>query len=165
MKTPIRTLGAAVVALAAPALFALPSNAQTAVTRIETPIAGVSIQLTSSSYERDFRGPNYKGRNEWGQTEREVRELRRDALRACRSAVRSEGRRLGFDKVDIDDDHWIRQLGSRAFYVTFKEVEFETRRRDIETRVGCEVRQGRVVRLDGVPSPRGRGHGSPPHRR
>lgn len=165
MKKPIRTLGAAVVALAAPALFALPSNAQAAVTRIETPIAGVSIEFASSRYHDDFRSPRYNGRNEWGQTEREVRELRRDALRACRSAVRSEGRRLGFDKVDIDDDHWIRQLGPRAFHVTFKEVEFETRRRDIETRVGCEVRNGRVARLDGLPSPRGRGYGPPHYRR
>lgn len=164
MKDPVRTLGAAVVALAAPALFALPSHAQSAVTRIETPVAGLSIELASSRYHDDFRGPRYHGRNEWGQTDRDVRELRRDALRACRSAVRSEGRRLGFDKVDIDDDHWIRQLGPRAFHVTFDEVEFETRRRDIEARVGCEVRQGQVVRLDGLPGPRGRGYGPPRYR-
>ncbi|OYW84800.1 MAG: hypothetical protein B7Z22_09895 [Hyphomonas sp. 32-62-5] len=165
MKTPIRTLGAAVVALAAPALFALPSNAQAAVTRIDTPIAGVSIELASSRYHDDFRGPRYHGRNEWGQTDREVRELRRDAVQACRAAIRAEGRHAGFREIDFDKDHWARQAGPRSFFVTFQEVEFETGRRDIETRVDCNVRNGRVTQVSGIPHNRDYRRGPPPGRR
>ncbi|MBY9068272.1 hypothetical protein K1X12_15320 [Hyphomonas sp. WL0036] len=170
MMKPIRTLGAAVVALAAPSLFALPAAADAprgTVAKVEVPLLGGQVTLTSGSrYDHDdFRGPRYNGRNEWGQTDRQVRELRRDATQACRAAVRQEGRRAGFYDVDFDDDIRIRQLGPYGFAVTFDEVEFETRRRDIETRVSCEVRRGRVVSVDGVPSHRGYRKGPPPGRR
>ncbi|ABI76762.1 hypothetical protein HNE_1006 [Hyphomonas neptunium ATCC 15444] len=171
MMKPIRTLGAAVVALAAPALFALPAAAdgpRGTIAKIETPLLGAQVTLsTGSRYDHrdDFRGPRYNGRNEWGQTERQVNQLTRDAVQACRAAIRTEGRRAGFHEVDIDNDHWARQLGPNGFHVTFNEVEFENRRRDIETRVSCEVRQGRLASVSGIPQNRDFRRGPPPGRR
>jgi len=171
MLKPIRTLGAAVVALAAPALFALPAAAdgpRGTIAKIETPLLGAQVTLsTGARYDQrnDFRSPRYNGLNEWGQTERQVSQLRRDAIQACRSAIRAEGRRAGFREVDFDGDHWARQLGPNGFHVTFNEVEFETKRRDVETRVSCEVRQGRVSNISGIPHSRGNGKGPPPGRR
>lgn len=171
MMKPIRTFGAAVVALAAPALFALPAAADGprggTVAKIETPLLGAQVTLSAGSgYHRDdFRGPRYNGRNEWGQTELQVNELRRDAVQACRAAIRDEGRRAGFREVDFDKDHWARQLGPVGFHVTFDEVEFEARRRDYETRVSCEVRNGRVVTVSGIPQDRDYRRGPPPGRR
>jgi len=162
--TPFRVLA---VALAAPMLFAAPAAAQSlerTITRIETPLPGVSVQLSSQRYSArdDFRGPSWRGLNEWRQTEREVHALRRDAVHACRAAVRQEGRRLGYRKVDIDDDLRVRQLGPTSFQVRFDEVEFESRRRDIERRVTCETQRGRVTALHGLPRP---AQGGPPGRR
>lgn len=169
MMKPIRTLGAAVVALAAPALFALPAAAdgpRGTIAKVETPLLGAQVTLSASAGHRDdFRGPRYNGRNEWGQTDRQVAELRRDAMQACRSAIRTEGFRAGFREVDFDKDHWARQLGPRNFFVTFQEVEFETGRRDIEARVDCEVRNGRVTQVSGIPHNRDYRKGPPPGRR
>lgn len=171
MMKPIRTLGAAVVALAAPALFALPAAAdgpRGTIAKVETPLLGAKITLSSGArydHRDDFRGPRYNGRNEWGQTDRQVAELRRDAVQACRSAIRAEGRRAGFREIDFDKDHWARQAGPRSFFVTFQEVEFETGRRDIETRVDCDVRNGRVTQVSGIPHNRDYRKGPPPGRR
>ena len=172
MMKPIRTLGAAVVALAAPALFALPAAADAprggTIAKIETPLLGAQVTLsTGARYDHrdDFRGPRYNGRNEWGQTDRQVNQLTRDAVQVCRAAIRQEGRRAGFHEVDFDDDRWARQIGPNGFHVTFNEVEFETGRRDIETRVSCEVRRGNVVSVSGIPHNRGYGKGPPPGRR
>jgi hypothetical protein len=99
MMKPIRTLGAAVVALAAPALFALPAAAdgpRGTIAKVETPLLGAEITLSSGArydHREDFRGPRYNGRNEWGQTDRQVAELRRDALQACRAVSLSPSRR------------------------------------------------------------------------
>lgn len=171
MMKPIKTFGAAVVALAAPALFALPAAAdgpRGTIAKVETPLLGAEITLSSGArydHRDDFRGPRYNGRNEWGQTERQVNELRRDAVQACRAAIRQEGRRAGFREVDFDKDHWARQLGPNGFQITFKEVEFETGRRDIETRVDCEVHRGRVTTVSGIPHNRDYRRGPPPGRR
>ena len=75
------------------------------------------------------------------------------AVKACRRAVRHEARRLGYDDVDIDDDQRVHQFGPRGFFVTFEEVGFEGRRRDVETRVSCEIRRGGVVSIEGIPYP------------
>ena len=170
MMKPIRTLGAAVVALAAPALFALPAAAdgpRGTIAKIETSLLGAQVTLSSGSrydHRDDFRGPRYNGRNEWGQTERQVNQLTRDAIQACRSAIRYEGRQAGFREIDFDRDQWARQLGPNGFHVTFNEVEFEGRRRDIEARVGCEVRRGQVVSVSGIPHTRDFRRGPPPGR-
>ena len=165
MMKPIRTLGAAVVALAAPVLLAAPAAADTrSVARIETRISDtttLTLALGSSGYDSyRYRGPDYRrGYNHWGQSEREVRELTRDAVQACRQAVRYEARQLGFRDVEIDDDRHVRQVGPFGFQVTFEEVEFEDRKRDRETSVFCEVRRGEVIALEGIPRPhKGKGY-------
>lgn len=166
MKTPLHTLGAAVVALAAPAFLTLPAAADVpgAIAQLETRL-GDSTRLTVSigAGHNDYRhrGPDYRyGLNPWGQTDREVRALRRDAEQACRQSIRYEAGHLGFRDVDFDDDIRMRQTGAYSFDITFDEVEFEDRRRDVETRVFCETRRGQVVRLDGLPRAHpGKGHG------
>jgi hypothetical protein len=165
MMKPIRTLGAAVVALAAPVLLAAPAAADTrSVARIETRISDnttLTLALGSSGYDSyRYRGPDdRRGYNHWGQSEREVRELTRDAVQACRQAVRYEAGQLGFRDVEFDDDRHVRQVGPFGFQVTFEEVEFESRGRDRETSVFCEVRRGEVIALEGIPRPhKGKGY-------
>ena len=172
MMNHIKTLGAAVVALAAPALLAAPAAADTrgAVARVETRL-GENTLLTLAvgsagydSYRRDdgYRGSDYgRGFNQWGQSDREFRELTRDAVQSCRQAVRYEARRIGYRDVDFDRDARVRQIGPRGFFVTFDEVEFEGRHRDRETRVTCEIRRSDVVSLEGIPRPN---KGKAPHR-
>lgn len=156
MKSPVRILGAAVVALAAPALVTLPAAAETrSIARVETRL-GSDARLTlsiGSGHDEYRRGDYRRDLNQFGQTSREVRGMRRDAVKACRRAVRHEARRLGYDDVDIDDDQRVHQFGPRGFFVTFEEVGFEGRRRDVETRVSCEIRRGRVVSIEGIPYP------------
>ncbi|MEQ9507230.1 MAG: hypothetical protein RLO80_13290 [Hyphomonas sp.] len=161
MMKPIRTLGAAVVALAAPALLTLPAQADTrgALAQVETRIGDnttLTLSLGGSTYDASYRsrGSDYRrGLNQWGQTDREVRDLTRDALQACRQAVRTEGRRMGYRDIDFDDDQRVRQTGRYGFYVTFDEVEFEGRKRDRESRVTCDVRRGYVESVSGIPRP------------
>ncbi|MEM1391006.1 MAG: hypothetical protein AAGG45_07975 [Pseudomonadota bacterium] len=152
----------AALALAASALF--------------TPVAladhgkrsGVSVSISTERgaflYQAGYTGHVYDGRfsqkraynqrgvNQFGQTRREVRERRRTAVRACRRAINREANIIGFRDVDFDDGRRARQIGPAGFVVTFNEVEFETRRRDIERSVRCVVRRGaQVVSLEGIP--------------
>lgn len=157
MMKPIKSLGAAVVALAAPALFTLPAAADTrSVAKIET-LLGSDTTLTLaivSGYDDRRGGAGYRrGLNQYGQADWEVRELSRHAVKACRKGVRYEARQLGYRDVDIDDDQRVRQIGPRSFFVTLDEIEFEGRRRDLETRVSCEIRRGSVVSIEGIPHP------------
>lgn len=156
MKSPVRILGAAVVALVAPALVTLPAAADSRIiAKVET-LLGSDTRLTlslGSGYDEYRRGDYRRDLNQFGQTSREVRDLRRGAVKACRRAVRLEARHLGYDDVDIDDDQRVHQFGPRGFFVIFDEVEFEGRRRDVETRVSCEVRRGEVVSIEGIPYP------------
>lgn len=164
MMQPIKSIGAAVVALAAPALFTLPAAADTrSAARLET-LLGSDTKLTlsiGSGYGDYHRGGGYRrGLNQYGQTDWEVRELSRDAAKACRQAVRYEARQLGYRNVEIDDDLYVRQIGPRGFFVTLGEVEFEGRRRGVETRVSCEIRRGSVISVEGIPYPyKGKGYG------
>ncbi|MEX1249979.1 MAG: hypothetical protein WEA77_02120 [Hyphomonas sp.] len=168
MMQSIRTLGAAVVALAAPALLTLPAAADTrSVARFETRISdstALTLAIGSSGYDSHRRDSHdwRRGLNHWGQTEREARALHREAARACARAVRYEARQLGYRGVDIDNDHRTRQVSRQGFVVRFDDVEFEGRRRDVETWVTCEVRQGRVTGIDGLPRP---AKGKPPRGR
>lgn len=156
MKKSLRTFGAAVVALAAPALLALPAAADTrgAFAKVETQLGNnttLTLAVGSAGYDRRY-GPDYRyGVNPWGQSDREVRALRRDAEQACRQAIRYEARRIGFRDVDVDDDIRFRQTGAHSFVLDFREVEFESKHRDIETRVTCETRRGQAVSLSGLP--------------
>ena len=166
MMKPIKSLGAAVVALAAPVLLAAPAAADTrSVAKIETRISDnttLTLALGTSGYDsyryRDW--DHRRGLNYWGQTDYEVRELTREAVQACRDAVRYEARQTGFRDVDFDDDRHVRQVSPFGFEVSFDEVEFEGRKRDVETSVFCEVRAGHVFALDGLPGAhRGKGYG------
>lgn len=164
MKTPLRTFGAAVVALAAPALLTLPAAADVpgALAQLETRL-GDNTRLTvaiGGASHNDY-GYGYRhGLNPWGQTDREVRALRRDAERACRAEIRHEAEHRGFRYVDFDDDIRVRQTGAYSFDIIFDEVEFEDRRREVETRVFCETRRGQVIHLDGLPYAHpGKGYG------
>lgn len=158
MMKPIRTLGAAVVALAAPALFALPASAQASVASIETRLGDsttLTLAIGSAGYD-SYRRDAYdwrRGLNYWGQTEREARALHREAVRACADAVREEAYYLGFRDVDIDDDRRTRQVSRQGFLVHFDDVEFEDRRHDVRTRVSCDVHRGRVTSIEGLPRP------------
>lgn len=178
MMKPIRTFGAAVVALAAPALLAAPAaaDARGSVAKVETRLGDdtkLTLAIGSAGYDshrRDDgyrRGDGYRGGdyrrdlNQWGQSDWEVRELTRDAVQSCRQAVRQEARYLGYREIDFDDDRRVRQVGPRGFVVTFDEVEFEGRHREREARVTCEIRRGGVVSVEGLPRP----HKGPPPRR
>lgn len=166
MKNAVIPFRALAVAFAAPMLFAVPAAAQSAertITRIETPLPGVTVQLTQSHATRDhYRAPGYRGGPAYGYNDRQVRAMRRDAVQACRAAIRQEGRRLGYRDIDIDDDLRVRQTGPASFHVRFDEVEFESRRRDIERRVACDTFRGRVTNLSSLPHP---ARGGPPPRR
>lgn len=166
MKNAVIPFRALAVAFAAPMLFAAPAAAQSAertITRIETPLPGVTVQLTQSYATRDhYRAPSNRGGPSYGHNDRQVRAMRRDAVQACRAAIRHEGRRLGYRDIDIDDDLRVRQTGPASFHVRFDEVEFESRRRDIERRVACDTFRGRVTNLSGLPHP---ARGGPPPRR
>jgi|JI10StandDraft_1071094.scaffolds.fasta_scaffold538254_2 hypothetical protein len=158
MMKPIKTLGAAVVALAAPALLTLPASADTrgAVAQIETRLSEnttLTLALGSSGYDT-YRGDVYRrGLNRWGQSDREVRELVRDATQACRQAIRQEARYAGYRDVDFDRDGYVRQVGRFGFVIDFDDVEFEDRKWDREASVTCEVRRGDVIAIEGIPRP------------
>lgn len=117
-------------------------------------LLGSDTELTlfiGSGYCDDHRGGGYRrGLNQYGQSDWEVRELSRDAAKACRQAVRYEARQLGYRDIEIDDDRYVRQIGPRGFFVTLGEVEFEGRRRGLETRVSCEIRRGSVISVEGT---------------
>lgn len=154
----------AVAALAASVLFAAPAaadRARAARPDVETHPQNDARLAASGAYagHESHRPRGYDDRygyNRWGQSSFDVRELSRDAVRICRQAVRRDAYRTGFDEVEFEDGRRVEQIGPRGFFVEFREVEFEGRRRDIETRVSCEVRRGTVVNLSGIPHPRGR---------
>lgn len=165
---------AASVVIAAPAV-ADPVNG--ALLKLEKELShdtSLVIQIGGNDYRRgnshrgyrDYRDRRYGPRlNEFGQTPRQERRLRRDAIQMCRRATAHQAYNIGFHEVDFDNDRRVRQLGPRGFRVRLKDVEFEGRRRDIERDVVCTVRRGRVVNVEGVPQPRRRGYRSVNDRR
>ena len=121
-------------------------------------MSDLSLSVGDASFYINVGHDNWRGRNgryyrsnQWGQRPWEVRQLKRDALYQCRRAVAREGYRAGFRDVDIDDDYRIHQIGPRGFEVHLDDVEFEGRRRDVDTRVNCIVRQGSVRNITGLP--------------
>lgn len=153
MRNRIKSLGAAVVALAAPVLLAAPAAADT---RIETRPGNETtliLALGSGDYNDYHRRDYRRGLNAFGQTDRELRALIRGASQACRQAVRYEARNLGYHDVDFDDEPYVEQISRRGFLVDFDDVEFEGRRYAPETRITCEVRRGEVISVEGIPRP------------
>lgn len=161
---------AAALALAAPLLFAAPALADHGKSA-KSVSGGITVAtgngaLHLSIGDRGYGSIGYRtnqryyGHNDYYRGDRRAR---RTAVRACRRAIRDEAHYLGFRDVDFDDGRYVEQIGPRGFRVTFNEVEFETRRRDIERPVTCIVRRGdEVRRLDGIPTPRRHNHN---HRR
>lgn len=174
------TTRAAVQALAAPLLLTAPALADKGHSKGKRANATISIGnghsgITVSTSNRGYNAYGYNrsyghsnrgynrgyryGVNEWGQTRREVKQLKRQAIRACRQAIRQEANYKGFRDVDFDDGRRAYQNGRQGFRVTFNEVEFEGRRRDIERQVTCQVRRGTNVKwIDGIPQRGKRGH-------
>jgi hypothetical protein len=176
----IMTTRAAVLALAAPLLLTAPALADNGHSKGKRANATISIGnghsgITVSTSNRGYntygynrsyghsnrgysRGYGYRV-NEWGQSQREVKQLKRQAVRACRQAIRQEANYKGFRDVDFDDGRRAYQNGPVGFRVTFNEVEFEGRRRDFERPVTCQVRNGTQVKwIDGIPQRGKRGH-------
>ena len=161
------TTRAAVLALAAPLLITLPALAQNGHSKGKRTNATISIGnghsgITISTSNRGYSNHGYRTNrgysnnrgyrlNEWGQTRQQVRQLKRQAAQQCRRAIKGEAYNVGFRDVDFDDGRRVRQFGPGGFRVTFNEVEFETRRRDIERVVTCTVRRGQVRRIEGIP--------------
>ena len=158
---------AAALALAAPLLFAAPAladhgNSGKRVT------GSISVQTGNGALQfnvdnRGYGSVGYNTNRRYGQNghygdQREYRQMKRRAIRACRRAIREEAHYRGFRDIDFDDGRYAEQIGPRGFRVTFNEVEFETRRRDIERPVTCIVRRGDQVRdIRGIPT-RGQRH-------
>ena len=165
----IMTYRVAAAAFAVPALFAAPAAAdpvREAIVQLEQKL-GTNTSLTlqvghNDRYQRDRRDTRDYRRgyqlNQWGQSQREVSGLRRDALQACRRAVAKQAYRIGYRDVDFDDDRRVRQTGPYDFRVRLDDVEFEARRRDRESDVTCSVRRGHVVDIEGIPAAGHRGY-------
>ena len=165
----IMTYRVAAAAFAVPALFAAPAAADPvrgAIVQLEHKL-GADTSLTlqvghDNRYQRDHRDNRDYRRgyrlNQWGQSERDVRGLRRDAVQACRRAVAHDAYRIGYRDVDFDDDRRVRQTGPYDFRVRLDDVEFEARRRDRESDVTCSVRRGYVVNIEGIPAAGHRGY-------
>ena len=159
---------AAALALAAPLLFAAPALADHGPSSNRV-TGGVTVQTGNGSLylgigDNGYRSYGYNTGRQYGYDgyrghRGEYRQNKRRAIRACRQAIRSEAHHLGFRDVDFDDGRYAEQIGPRGFRVTFNEVEFEGRRRDVERPVTCIVRRGDQVReIYGIPERRHRGH-------
>ena len=163
---------AAALALAAPLLFAAPAlahhgKADTKVTggiTFHTGNGSVHLGVGHNGYSsigystgRHYGHKDYGYRGDYRYNNRQAK---RQAIRACRRAIRDEAHYRGFRDVDFDNGRYAEQIGPRGYRVTFNEVEFETRRREIERPVTCVVRRGDQVRdIWGIPEPRRRGYG------
>ena len=155
---------AAALALAAPLLFTAPALADQG--KSSNRVSGtISVQTGNGALhlnigDRGYASYGYTTRHrDYRHADRRAyRQMKRRAIRACRRAIRDEAYHLGFRDVDFDDGRYAEQIGPRGFRVTFNEVEFERRGRDIERQVTCIVRRGDYVkRIDGIPRGR-RGH-------
>ncbi|GAB5457294.1 MAG: hypothetical protein Hens3KO_03240 [Henriciella sp.] len=156
------TARVAALAVAAPLLFIAPALADSDKSRrggatlsINTSNGSLSYSTGHNHYSYDrhdyYRHDRGHQQNRWGQRKKETKRLKRNAARACSRAIRDEAYHRGFRDVDFDDGKRVSQLGPRSFRVRFNEVEFENRRRDIESRVTCVVRRGYVAEIRGIP--------------
>lgn len=155
---------AAALAFAAPLLFAAPALADTGHSKKRVN-GSISVQTQNGNLHFGYNNRGYSsigysthrrvGQNRYGVDQRQ---LRQQAIRVCRRAIRNEAYQSGFRDVDFDDGRYAEPIGPHGFRVTFNEVEFEGRRRDIERPVTCIVRRGDQVReIYGIPQPRSRG--------
>lgn len=159
----IMTFRVAAAAFAVPALFAAPAGADPvrgAIVQLEQKLgANTSLVVQVGQNDRYGRHDRRDYRvNQWGQSQREVRGLRRDAVQACRRVVAEQAYRIGYRDVDFDNDRRVRQIGPYGFRVMLDDVEFESRRRERERDITCTVRRGEVVDIHGLPAHGKRGY-------
>ena len=159
---------AAALALAAPLLFAAPALADHGPSGKHI-AGGVSVQTGNGTLQfgigpQGYASIGYSTRDRYGHYGhrdyyRGDRQAKRQAIRACRRAIRDEAHYLGFRDVDFEHGRYAEQIGPRGYRVTFNEVEFEGYRRDFERPVTCIVRRGDQVRdIWGIPQRGKRGH-------
>jgi len=151
---------AAALALAAPLLFAAPALADNGYSGKRV-TGSISVQTGNGALQlnvdnRGYGNVGYSTNNRYGHNghygnQRVNRQMKRRAIQACRRAIRDEAHYLGFRDVDFDDGRYAERIGPRGFRVTFNEVEFESRRRDIERPVTCIVRNDQVRDIRGIP--------------
>ncbi len=168
MMKPVMKPRAAALALAAPLLFTAPaladhgntSKSVSGTISIQTDNGGLHLNIGDRGYRSyGYETKRYSGHGNHNYGRRELRQMKRRAIRACRQAIRTEADYLGFHDVDFDDGRYAERIGSPGFRVTFNEVEFEGRRRDIERPVTCIVRRGDQVReIYGIPKRGQRGN-------
>jgi hypothetical protein len=172
MMKRIITPRAAALALAAPLLFAAPALAHHGKAD-KTVTGGITFHSGNGSVhlgvgQNGYSSISYSTRGHHGYGDYHYdrdyrynnRKAKRRAIRACRRAIRDEAHYRGFHDVDFDNGRYAERIGPRGYRVTFNEVEFETRRREIERPVTCVVRRGDRVRdIWGIPEPRRRGYG------
>lgn len=136
MMNRIMTTRTAALALAAPLFFAAPAIAQ-------KPGAPKHYAPYSYSYGHSGYAPRKYGRKD-----------SRHAARLCRSAISYEAKRAGFRDVDFDDGYYVDRARRGGLRVTFREVEFEGYRRELERPMSCVVDRGAVRWIDDLPRPR-----------
>lgn len=165
----IMTARVAALAVAAPLLFIAPALADSEKSRRGGATISINTGSGSLSYStghnRNQYGHNRGYRlNRWGQSQKEIKRLKGNAAQVCSRAIRNKAHRIGFRDVDFDDGKRVSQLGPRSFRVRFNEVEFENRRREIESRVTCVVRRGHVAEIQGIPKRGKRGNSNRQYR-
>lgn len=154
---------AAALALAAPLLFAAPALADNGKANKRV-TGGITVQTGNGALhfgvgQNGYSSVGYTTKRYNGYNSRySNRQAKRQAIQACRQAIRQEARHRGFRDIDFDDGRYAERIGPRGYRVTFNEVEFENRRRDIERPVTCIVRGGdRVSDIRGIPNLRNQG--------
>jgi len=149
---------AVVLAFAVPLIFLNPAQAKSESQADERSFHSVEKAGGPSdkwarpvSHRHGYSGPYY-GPGPYGQPYQETRHLRRRAVKACRRAIRQSARHQGFRSVSFYGGRHVDQIGPRGFFVSFRGVEFEGRRRIWDRPVYCKVRRGDIVRrLEGIP--------------
>ena len=86
--------------------------------------------------------------NDWGQSRRQIRRLKRNAIDSCAYQVRADARYLGYQRTRVVDAK-ARQIGKRRFRVKTQVRLFDGYRVRYDT-VSCVVRRGNVIRADGL---------------
>ena len=169
MMKHVMTSGAAAVAFAASTLFVLPAAADSPQLRaaVVTDIGDNSTLFIRVGHGRDDYRPaaySYRGAMR-GYAPNARDRMGREAIRACRSGIEYQARRMGYRDVDFDSRAWAQPTGWGSYTVRFREVELEGRRHEFDTSISCTIRHGRVTGIQGIPQTRGgpryRGH----HRR
>ncbi len=180
MMNRIMSLRVAAVALAAPALFALPAAAQNAY-RADPYKAHDAGKSSHAHDDRDMRHARHGGRDDPYRDARKPgryddpyrhgyagheRARQRDALRQCHTAIKRKAHYLGYRDVDFERDYEVNRVGRAGFNVLLRGVEVEDRYRQVAGDVYCTIRRGEVVDIDVRTYPaRGRYHHGPHDRR